>query len=292
MRILITGGEGQLGRALARAFAGHDVQAPGRGALDIRDPIAVRTALDSMGPDAVINAAALTDTALCETEPDLARAVNADAPGLLAEAAASRATFLHVSTNEVFAGVAIEPYREDAVVGPLNVYAASKAEGERRVLAANAAALVVRTSWLYGEGGNNFPSKVLAAARAGRPLRFVTDEIATPTFVDDLAGGIRRLIERTAAGAPGSGGVYHLTNDGEASRYDWAREILALAGAGDEGVEPITTDQLYAGGYNGPRKPRYSVLANTRARALGIALRDWREALADYFARYRVAVDV
>jgi dTDP-4-dehydrorhamnose reductase len=113
----------------------------------------------------------------------------------------------------------------------------------------------------------------------------VTDEIATPTSVDDLAGGIRALIERAAPA-----GIYHVTNEGEASRYDWAREILRGAGSAVS-VEAITTEQLRATGYDGPPKPPYSVLANPRARSLGIALRPWQEALAEHLAARRVLAD-
>jgi dTDP-4-dehydrorhamnose reductase len=147
--------------------------------------------------------------------------------------------------------------------------------------------LIVRTAWLYGESADNFVAKVLAAARAGKPLRFVTDEIATPTYANDLADAIRELIEHPDTPP----GIYHLTNEGEASRYEWAREIARLAGLDESRVEPVTTAELRSGGYDGPRKPPYSVLANTRARALGITLRPWREALAAYFARVQVAAD-
>jgi dTDP-4-dehydrorhamnose reductase len=124
---------------------------------------------------------------------------------------------------------------------------------------------------------------VLAAAREGRALSFVSDEIATPTSTRDVAGAVAQMIERTVPP-----GVYHLVNDGEASRYDWAREILRLGGMGDVAVQAVTTPELRANGYAGPEKPPYSVLANTRARALGIVLRPWREALAAYFERAKV----
>ncbi len=126
---------------------------------------------------------------------------------------------------------------------------------------------------------------MLAAAQAGRQLSFVNDETASPTSTEDLAEAIRALIEKDAPP-----GVYHLANDGAASRYDWAREIFRLAGV-DAEVDAVTTAELRERGYAGPRKPAYSVLANTRAAALGITLRPWREALAAYMERARVAAD-
>ena len=170
------------------------------------------------------------------------------------------------------------PYAEDDRPNPLNAYALSKLDGEALAMAVHRDTIVVRSSWLYGAGYVSFNEKVLAAVEEGRPLSFVTDEVAAPTATDDLARGIIALLEREAAP-----GVYHLANEGEASRYDWAVEILRLAIHGDLPVEAVTTAELRAKGYAGPQKPPYSVLANTQAAALGVRLRDWREALADYF---------
>jgi dTDP-4-dehydrorhamnose reductase len=287
MRILITGADGQLGRSLQRELAAHDVVALTRTDLNVSDAAAVDAALDRHRPDAVIHAAALTDTARCEREPELASAVNASGTAHVASACARiGARCIAISTNEVFDGEKRTPYVETDAARALNAYGASKLEGERLALASCTKTLVVRTSWLYGDSGGNFIEKVLAAARAGRALSFVTDEIATPTSAADLAQAVRALIERDAPP-----GVYHLANEGEASRYDWACEILRLAGMGGVTVAAVTTEQLRAGGYAGPVKPPYSVLTNTRARALGIVLRGWQEALAAYFARARVAAD-
>jgi dTDP-4-dehydrorhamnose reductase len=301
MRVLITGGSGQLGRALQRALVDHDIVVPSRSEADLADPSSFRRFVSrvglSMSDDGeqvlrgfggrVINGGALTDTALCEDDPVLASNINTRAAGELArDAIAADASFIQISTNEVFDGQSRRAYQEADPTNAINAYGRSKLEGEKRALNMGANVSVIRTAWLFGEGNDNFVAKVIAAARAGKPLRFVTDEIATPTYVDDLAVAIRQLIEREAPP-----GIYHLTNEGEASRYEWACEILRLAGMSDVPVEPITTEQLYASGYDGPRKPPYSVLANTRARALGITMRDWREALADYFATYRVAAE-
>jgi dTDP-4-dehydrorhamnose reductase len=142
----------------------------------------------------------------------------------------------------------------------------------------------VRTSWLYGDGGNNFIEKVLTAARQGRKLSFVSDEIATPTSTLDLAEAILMMID--AAAPPG---VYHLVNEGEASRYEWARAVLRLEELEDRPIEAVTTASLRAGGYTGPKKPPHSTLANTRASALGIRLRRWESALEAYFERAKTS---
>ncbi len=287
MRILITGGNGQLGRSLVRALAVHDVSALSHAELDVSDAASVETAFRRHRPEAVVHAAALTDTARCEREPAAAHAVNAIGSENVARACATAsARLIAVSTNEVFDGEKRAPYTEDDATRAINAYGASKLDGERLVAAAFTGTIIARTSWLYGDGGNNFIEKVRAAAQAGRKLNFVTDEIASPTSTEDLAGAIRELLERDAPA-----GVYHLVNEGEASRYDFACEILRLAGMAGVAVDAVTTEQLRADGYDGSRKPPYSVLANIRGRALGITLRPWRQALAAYFERARVAAD-
>jgi dTDP-4-dehydrorhamnose reductase len=188
----------------------------------------------------------------------------------------------------VFDGTAQQPIDESAPTKTVNTYGASKLLGERLALETlPERSSIVRTAWLYGDTPDNFVAKVLTAARAGGLLRFVTDEVGTPTYADDLADAIRKLIEHPHAPA----GIYHLTNEGEASRYEWAQEIVRLAQLDESRVQPTTTAELRASGYGGPRKPPYSVLANTRAAALGITLRPWREALAEFFARAPIAVD-
>lgn len=284
MKILITGAHGQLGLSLQPVLRKHTVLAFSHATLDVTDGAAVEAAIVGRRPDAVVHCAALTDTGRCEREPAAADAVNAQGTHKVALACArAGARLVAVSTNEVFDGEAAEPYAEDAATGPVNTYGASKLAGERLAREACADTVVVRTSWLYGERGSNFVQKVRRAALAGGPLRFVTDEIAAPTNAADLADAIARLLELRAPA-----GAYHLANEGAASRHDWAVEILLLSGVPCEHVEAVTTAELRAGGYDGPRKPAYSVLANTRARALGVGLRPWREALAEFRAAHPV----
>jgi dTDP-4-dehydrorhamnose reductase len=286
MRILITGGTGQLGRDLHTALASHGVVSLSHADLDVSNAAAADAAFKEHRPEAVVHCAALTDTARCECEPEAAEAVNAAGTEHVAAAAAAiGATLFVISTNEVFDGAKGAPYVETDAARAVNAYGASKLEGERRAALVNPDARIVRTSWLYGDGGNNFVEKVLVAARAGRTLSFVSDEVAAPTSTFDLAEALQAMIERNAPP-----GFYHLTNEGEASRYDWAREILRLAGI-TAPIAAVTTAELRASGYDGPRKPPYSVLANTTARAIGITMRPWQDALAAYFERAAVRAD-
>jgi|CXWL01.1.fsa_nt_gi dTDP-4-dehydrorhamnose reductase len=280
MKILITGASGQLGRSLLRTLTAHDVMGLGRADLDVTDPACIEEWVRTETPDAVIHCAALTDTTRCEKEPALARQINdLGSENVAAACARVGARLVAISTNEVFDGTQTTPYAEDARPNPLNAYALSKLDGEVLAAARHVDTLIVRASWLYGTGYVNFNEKVLSAAKEGRPLSFVTDEIATPTATDDLAAAIGALL-----GGEAPPGIYHLSNEGEASRYDWAVEVLRLAGSSSTPVAAVTTPELRANGYTGPAKPPYSVLANTRAAAIGITLRPWKAALAAYFA--------
>ena len=277
-RVLITGGRGQLGRALQDALAGHELLAPGHADLDITDAAAVVEAVRGFRPDVVIHAAAWTDTRGCEADPERALAVNAGGAGNVARACASTgAAMVYISSNEVFDGARSEPYREDDEPNPVNHYGRSKLAGEREVRTALDRHYIVRTAWLYGPGRVSFPEKIIETAREQGRLRLVTDEVASPTWTVDLAAAVARLIDHSAWG------VYHLTNAGYCSRYDWAVEILRLAGLADVPVEPTTLAEF---GVALP-KPPFSALANVNAARLGIELRPWQEALADHFRHAR-----
>ena len=281
MRILITGGGGRLGRELEVAFASQTVSAPDEPDLDVTDGTAVGREMDAFRPELIIHAAAYTDTRGCEKDPALAMRVNGD--GTRNVALACRrvgATLLYISTNEVFDGAKGEPYQETDEPRAINAYGSSKLLGEQHVRSLFHKAYIVRTAWLYG-GGSDFPAKVLQAGSG--ELRMVTDEVASPTWARDLAEAIARLVER---GAPA--GIYHLTNGGHCSRFEWAKQVLALARRQDVVLGPITQAE-----YNALdrkldrepiRKPPFSALANTAAAALGVVLRLWPEALAAYFA--------
>ena len=273
MRVLITGGQGQLGRALQAALAGHELSAPGHAELDVTDSGQAQEALRTYRPEVVIHVAAWTDTAGCEADPARALQVNGEGTRIVAEACArSGAMMLYVSTNEVFDGEKTESYNEEDEPNPINAYGRSKLEGERYVQSLLERYYVVRTSWLYGPGRVSFPEKIVQAAREKGRLRLVTDEVASPTWTTDLAGAIARLIQQPVWG------VYHFTNHGYCSRLEWAAEILRLTGLEGVPVEP-TTLREFGAPY---RKAAFSALANVHGTRLGIGLRSWQEALAEH----------
>jgi dTDP-4-dehydrorhamnose reductase len=271
--VLITGGKGQLGRALSGALDADEVEAPGRDDLDITDRKQVGTTLSRFAPDVVIHAAAWTDTAGCERDPARALLVNGEGSRIVAEACRSAgAAMIYISTNEVFDGEKGAPYREGDAPNPVNAYGRSKLEGEAQVRDALSENCIVRTSWLYGPGRDSFPEKIIAAARKSGSLRLVTDEIASPTWTVDLSHAVAALVHKQARG------VFHLTNEGNCSRMEWAQEILRQAGLDDIAVEATTQAE-----YGAPfRKPVFSALANVNAARLGITLRPWRQAIIDH----------
>lgn len=281
MRILITGHKGQLGRALQSAL-GSGVPGP-LGAcetigldlpeVDITDPRATDHAVRQARPGLVIHAAAMTDVDGCQRDPELAFRVNVLGTQNIALACErAEADLVHVSTNEVFDGRLGRPYYEWDRPSPLSVYAQSKAAAERCIQALLRRYYIVRTAWLYARGGSNFVTKIIAAADKVGTLRVVTDEVSTPTYAPDLAEAIVRLA------ATGQFGVYHFTNSGTCSRYEWARRILELSGRGQAPVEPITHEQ-----WSRPAPPPlYCPIVNLAGAALGISLRPWEEALEEY----------
>jgi dTDP-4-dehydrorhamnose reductase len=263
-----------LGTDLVAAFAekGHVVEGLQRADLDITDRGAVERALS--GADVVVNAAAYTDVDGAESHKAEAFAVNAKgAENLAYGAALSGARFVTVSTDYVFDGAATTPYAENAPRSPVSVYGRSKAEGEERVLAAHPGAYVVRTAWLYGRHGGNFPRTIVRLASTHPTISVVTDQLGQPTWTADLALQIDRLLE---AGAPS--GVYHATNSGQASWFEFARAVFEAAGLDPERVLP--TDRA-SFAREAPR-PMYSVLGHDRWDAVGIQpMRAWSAALSE-----------
>jgi len=276
VRIVITGYKGQLGSALQQALSDDKLLGLDLPEHDITDREAIVAAVTAFRPDVVIHPAAMTDVDGCERNPGLAFRINALGTQNVALACQqSGAAMCYISTNEAFDGTRQEPYYEWETPCPISVYARSKVAGEFYVRSLLTRFYIVRTAWLYARGGNNFVTKIIAAADQQGRLRVVTDEVSSPTYAPDLAAAIAALI-RT-----GHYGIYHLVNEGSCSRYEWAVEILRLSGRGHVPVEPITSAE-----YPRPSKPpRHAVLRNfAAAEMLGIRLRPWREALEDYFA--------
>jgi dTDP-4-dehydrorhamnose reductase len=273
MHVLVVGAAGQLGRAVSRHLADqHQITPWTRSDHDVADP-QIADAVAAQKPDLVINAAAWTDVDGAESAVDAAFAANALGPKYLAEGCLRcGAVLLHVSTNEVFAGEPGRFYREYDLPQPAGIYARSKAAGEQAARQILDRLYIVRVAWLYGPGGNNFPAKIVRAADKHGALRVVSDEFGNPTYAPDVAEAIAYLI--------GSGryGIYHLVNEGHTSRFDWANTLLEFSGRGHVPVTPIAAHE-----WSRPAPtPRHAVLVNQAAAALGIRLRPWQEALADY----------
>jgi dTDP-4-dehydrorhamnose reductase len=275
MRILITGHRGQLGRALQKVLANDQVLGLDLPEHDITEPTSILEAVVEYQPEVVMHTAAMTNVDGCERDPELAFRVNTVGTQNIALACGrAGATMLHVSTNDVFDGRLGRPYYEWDTPSPQSVYAHSKAAAEFYVRTLLQRFYIVRTAWLYARGGGNFVTKIISAADRLGALQVVTDEVSAPTFAPDLARAITQLVRTRHYG------IYHFTNSGICSRYEWACKILELAGRGQVPVEPITGDQWQRAAC----PPLYAPIVNFAGAALGITLRPWEEALAEYFA--------
>jgi dTDP-4-dehydrorhamnose reductase len=272
MRLLVMGARGQLGRALGRAAAehGHEFAGYDLPELDITDAAAAQAAVRAAKPDAVINCAAFTDVDAAEQQEAVARAVNATAVANVARAADSvAATLVQISTDYVFDGRTERPYREEDPPNPLSAYGRTKLAGERAAETARRY-LIVRTAWLFGEG-HNFVAGIRRQLDAGtKVLRVVADQRGCPTYAEDLARALLSLVET------GTIGVVHAVNEGSATWFEFAREIVHRLGSGAE-VEAITTAEAAR---PAPR-PANSVLDTSKLRTLlGSDLPTWQDALA------------
>jgi dTDP-4-dehydrorhamnose reductase len=285
VKYLILGGDGQLGRALT-ARLGDEAVALGRAEADLTRPETLQAALEAYRPEVVLNCAAYNFVDRAESEPHAAFAVNEVGVGRLAALCGQRRSILvHYSTDYVFGQDATRrtPYRETDTPGPVNVYGASKLAGETLVRARCPRYFIVRTCGLYGEGEHNFVKAMLRLARAGKPIRVVSDQVCTPTAAADLAEATAELVQT------GAFGLYHVTNRGACSWHEFACAVFEEIGL-EMSVTSITSAQYGAAA----SRPAYSVLAPTAWQALGLPpLRPWREALArhlgGWLARSRAA---
>ena len=275
--ILLTGAGGQLGRELAAALSAcGTLVACDRRALDIADPAAVKHVVRRTAPQFIVNAAAYTAVDRAEAERELAFAINAHAPGILAaEALRCGATLIHYSTDYVFDGTRTTPYDEDEAPHPINAYGASKLAGEQAIARSGACALTLRTSWVYGRHGQNFLLTMQRLAAQRDEIRVVADQHGVPNWTRAIAGATASLIRRGAADLARHAGLYHVSAPGETTWYEFARAILADMPVR---VMPITTAD-----YPTPaRRPAYGVLDSSRfARAFGIALPGWKQMLTE-----------
>jgi dTDP-4-dehydrorhamnose reductase len=277
--ILVTGAGGQLGFEVARLLAPCGrVVAADRATLDVADAGATAAFVRERKPALIVNAAAYTAVDKAEREPDLALAVNARAPGVLAdEAKRIGALLIHYSTDYVFDGRTTQPYAEDAPPAPINAYGASKLAGERAIEASGAPAIVLRTSWVYGLRGGNFLLTMRRLAAERDELFVVDDQVGVPNWCRALARATRRIVEPGFAEAAERAGLYHMSCTGTATWCEFARAIVGDAAR----VTPIRTAD-----YPTPaRRPAYGVLATAKfERTFGFALPPWRDALAECVA--------
>lgn len=281
-RVVITGGGGMLAQALVRSLRarGYHVMALDHAACDIANESDAHRTFLELKPTLLINCAAYTKVDLAEQEPDRADAVNGYAVGTLARLAKQYGTTLvHYSTDFVFDGSSTRPYRPDDPVNPLSTYGRSKLLGERELQgAAPARWLIVRTAWLYGPGGPCFPQSILNAARAGKPLTVVNDQIGSPTFTSDLADATLELLDR------GAGGIWHVANSGQTTWFDFAASILQEFAVHAD-LKPTTAAEWKAARPTSATRPAYSVLdTEPYHRLVGHPMRPWREALRAYRA--------
>ncbi len=280
MRLLITGGKGQVGRALEAEAQerGHEVFALGRDGLDLTDPGAIQRVLGEVGPDWVLNCAAATKVDHCEEDREWAMTLNAKAPGWLAEACAREgAGLLHWSTDFVFDGRGTEPLKEDAPKNPLSCYGESKALGEDAVLATDLAqVLILRTQWVYGPGGRNFPAAILARARSGQGLKVVNDQTGRPSYALDLAVSALDLLEG------GARGLYHLAGGSVATWFQFAKSLLEMAGLGEVPLEACGSEAFPLPA----ERPQFSVLSLDKVESfLGRSMPPLERGLSDWLER-------
>ena len=275
MRILVTGADGQLGRSLQRAAVGAEDEYLFTDAaeLDITDREAVVGYVAENRVDIIVNCAAYTNVEQAEMQEAVAYELNATAVGYLAEAAkANDALLVHISTDYVFMGGCCAMLIEESHPQPLNAYGRTKLAGEEAVKASGCHHIILRTAWLYSEFGHNFVKTMLRLTGEAKEVRVVSDQLGTPTYAGDLAEAIVEIISARNFRE----GLYHYTNLGECSWWQFAREIARLAGHTECEITPCTTEEY---GAQAPR-PHYAVLDKTKfRRTFGLEIPEWRESL-------------
>ena len=278
MRYLVFGKNGQVGSRLTRLLGtGSELTACGRDDVDLSDEPGLRALIDAVRPDVIVNAAAYTAVDQAEQEPQLAAAVNAEAPRAIAEQAKRiDALFVHFSTDYVFDGTASDPYLETDATNPINVYGATKQAGEAAVVQTGGRYLVLRTSWVFSSSGRNFLNTVRRLVHERPSLTIVNDQVGSPSLADDLAAATIKIVNTVTNSNENLYGTYHLTGNGNTSWYDFARAIVAGIGSRHVSVTPIGTAD-----YPTPaRRPQYSVLNTDKVRQqLGVTMPSWRDAV-------------
>ena len=279
MKVIVTGASGLVGRAVVSHVAGEGKTVLGfnHGGLDISDEVAIENALVSERPDVVVNCAAWTDVDGCESDREHALAANAQGPELLALACRKiDALLIHISTDYVFDGTKQGFYTQADEPNPISIYGISKLEGERRARAAWARTIIVRSGYIFGPGGTNFLSSLIARASRGEPLKAIMDAQGTPTYAPDLAS---RILDLASLDRPD---IYHVVNAGDGVSFaDFAASALEKAGFDEDLLQPITLDSLG----RPARRPRNSRLRCLVSNALGLEpLPYWQDSLSQFIA--------
>lgn len=274
MKLLIAGGRGLLGNNILPILNNHfDTISLDIEEWDITDRDAGKSIIEQYRPDVLLNLAAMTDVDGCEDRRELAQKVNEEGAGIVAELCREyKIRLVHISTDYVFDGEKTSPYTEDDVPNPKSVYGMTKLSGEKRVIEKHPSPLIIRAQWLYGNGGENFITKVVRIAKERGVVEVVDDQRGTPTYAKDIGEPLKRLIEKAKTG------IYHITNSGSCTWFEFAGEIFSQLKL-DVQLKPTTSLKLN----RKAKRPAYSVFDCTKVqRETGITMRTWQEALQEY----------
>ena len=273
MTWLVLGAKGQLGQELIHLLKIKNIEAIGtdRTEIDFAKPNELAEKLSKLNPSHIVNCGAYTQVDKAEDEPELANLINAQAVGVIAKFASERKIpFVHISTDYVFDGTSTIAYLEDDRVNPQSVYGASKALGEKEALENNPDSYILRTAWVYGEYGSNFPKVIAKKLRNNESLNVVNDQIGAPTWTFDLASAIIEILEKKP-----KPGIYHITNSESCSWFEFAQEIAKTLNIDENLVKPTDSKSFVRPAV----RPKFSVLSNTKWEKAGLTpLRSWKEA--------------
>jgi dTDP-4-dehydrorhamnose reductase len=273
MTWLVLGAKGQLGQELIHLLKIKQIEATGtdRNEIDFAKPNEIAEKLTKLNPSHIVNCGAYTQVDKAEEEPELANLINAQAVGVIAKFASERKIpFVHISTDYVFDGTSTIAYLEDDKINPQSVYGSSKALGEKEALENNPESYILRTAWVYGEYGNNFPKVIAKKLRNHESLNVVNDQVGAPTWTLDLASAIIEILEKKPIP-----GIYHVTNSESCSWFEFAQAIAKTLNVDEKLVKPTDSKSFVRPAV----RPKYSVLSNSKWENAGLTpLRTWNEA--------------
>ena len=273
MTWLVLGAKGQLGQELIHLLKIKNIEATGtdRNEIDFVKPNEIAGKLAKLNPSHIVNCGAYTQVDKAEEEPELANLINAQAVGVIAKFASERKIpFVHISTDYVFDGTSTIAYLENDKVNPQSIYGSSKALGEKEALDNNPESYILRTAWVYGEYGSNFPKVIAKKLRNNESLNVVKDQIGAPTWTFDLASAIIEILEKRP-----KPGIYHITNSESCSWFEFAQEIEKTLNVDENLVKPTDSKSFVRPAV----RPKFSVLSNTKWENAGLTpLRSWKEA--------------